>query len=254
MNKELDLYYPDRGLKTNYYALYSTALERFLLVDYHSPFVFLQVAHVLSSKITPIVYLLQEHKKYPKMTNENCMQFSISQKLYHVEASGKSMKQNPVLTTLRQNIYRPGLPKNYFDNNEIIIVNKLRDYAIFCQQCLHAIALTSMFYSQEEIETTYQNYNSVFFKDFDTKHLLADYEKTKDSTMNEISRLLYYSTDKETALDEIKKIWLDKIQADYSTRIKFFYKILGAEQPTELKNFKKEKIVRLCSGTLNAID
>ena len=100
----------------------------------------------------------------------------------------------------------------------------------------------------------YEYYNSVFFKDYNAEKLLADNEKTKDGIIKKISWLLYHSTDKETVLEGIKKMWIDKIPTDYSTRIKFFYKILGVEQPKELKDFKREKIVRTYSGKHNSID
>lgn len=246
MTDILNSYYPAKNSSTCY-ALYAPAVERFLLVERHNPMVFLQTGYVLSSKISGIIFLLPENEKYPIMTSESCLLFSLSHAKYNQEANVHGIRPIPTMSLLKHNkIIKLGESKNFVANEKKEMLIKLQSYAIFCQLCLHAINLASMLnqHTWTQIEKEQYYYNNIFFE---------EEKNIKKNDVEQIMHLLFFANNKNEALTNIETFWLKKIKNDADNKIfwpekiardlleyiNLFYNILGEDTPHDLKNILK---------------
>jgi len=241
----LDHYYPSCTDKKNNYILFSAAIDRFLIVEKYNPFILLETAHVLSSKIAPVVYVLPKEgiwkECWPVIDNKNCLLFSIPHKKNSVKAtSGIDARQHAVIEILNTKIYKPGWPTHFLQNKEKTILLKLQEYSLFCLRVMHAINLSLSFndmYEEKDINERYYLEN-FFHGSYDNR--FRPFSKdglNKKSILILIKKILYDSFSIEEALSAIIEAWKQQSVEDLTDRRKDFFNIIGIKQPKELENF-----------------
>ena len=148
MSKILNRHYPSHDNKT-YYALYSPAIQRFLLVDRYNIFAFFKTAQVLSSKINTVVVILPANEKHPIINNEDCLNFTFFHSRFQDECGGNNTKQSPTAIFLNStNIIKVPHVVDFDIKERKEKILELQQYAKYVNSCMHAIMLTSIIYQQ----------------------------------------------------------------------------------------------------------
>lgn len=241
MEKVLSTYYPGNGSKV-YYGLYSPSIRRFLLVDDHNVFALYKTAQVLSSKINTVLFILQEHNKFPKMTNDNCFKFTFQHNKFQFETSGDGVRQSPTAAYLRTDgstkIQKVDLPAEFRHGDRKNKLLETQDYAKYVNCCMHAIMLTSMIYQQIHIEQEHNEYNSFL------------YNKPLEPTLTtHMMNILTYAENIAEARAQVDVFWYQLISKNLNERVFYpekwqnefkkncieFYSIVGTEMPKDIQ-------------------
>ena len=239
MSKILDHYYPSHKNNT-YYALYSPAIQRFLLVDCYNIFAFFKTAQVLSSKINTVVVILPANEKHPIINNDNCLQFTFFHTKFQDECGGNNLKQSPTAIFLNSTKIIKTIPMADFDieeRKEKIL--ELQQYAKYVNSCMHAIMLTSIIYQQIYQEIEQSEYESFYFN-----------TQCDPTLVTNIMNILSFANNIIEAKEQIKNFWLkllneniikkiyypEKLRWQFSNHCKKFYEILEIEIPTEIQH------------------
>ncbi len=233
----LSSYYPGVNSKT-YYGLYSPPISRFLLVDDHNVFALYKTAQVLSSKINTVVFILQEHSKFPKMTNDNCFKFGFQHHKFQFETSGDGLRQSPTAAYLRTDgsakIQKVGLPAEFSYQDRKNKLLETQSYAKYVNCCIHATMLTSIIYQQIHIEQEHNEYNSFLYD-----------QPLEPTPTTHMMNILTYAGNIAEATARVDAYWLKLVTDALNTKVfypekwknefkKFcteFYSILGTEMP-----------------------
>lgn len=229
-------FYPISWQKENSYTIFSPGIDRFLIVDNYDPWIVYETGKVLSSKVSNIIYILDKHT--PEMSNETCLNFST---LHKKNESGWG---SPNIMTHRQSVtmskipsdvvLERGWPVDFVTDERRQILLTLQEYALFSLRAIYAITLSvnyrNFFPEKEYLDVFFHNQ---FPKDFKSRH---DITKAEQGITAVIKTILYESNSIEEALELIGQSWLKYAKDDPSGIRQSFYKILGLEQPSELKN------------------
>lgn len=237
MSKILNRHYPSYNNNT-YYALYSPAIQRFLLVDHYNIFALFKTAQVLSSKINTVVVILPANEKHPIINNENCLNFTCLHAKFQDECGGANTKQSPTAIFLNSTKIIKIPHEADFDTKERKEkILELQQYAKYANSCMHAIMLTSIIYQQIYPETEQNEYESFYFN-----------TPCDPTSVTKIMHILSFANNIIEAKEQIKNFWLkllnenilkkiyypERIRSKFSNHCKHFYEILESELPTEI--------------------
>jgi hypothetical protein len=195
-----------------------------------------ETGKILSSKVSNIIYILD--KVTPNMTNETCLNFST---LHKKNESGWG---SPNIMTHRQSVTMSKIPRDivvergwpidFASDERKQILLKLQDYALFSLRVIYAITLSvnfrNFFPEKEYLDVFFHNQ---YPEDFKIRH---DITKAEQGITAVIKTILYESNSIDEALTSIAEAWLKYANDDPSGIRQSFYKILGIDQPIELKS------------------
>ena len=241
MQQLLSTYYPGVNSKT-YYGLYSPPIRRFLLVDDHNLFALYKTAQVLSSKINTVVFILQEHSKSPKMTNDNCFKFGFQHHKFQFETSGDGLRQSPTAAYLRTDgsakIQKVGLPAEFGYQDRKNKLLETQSYAKYVNCCMHATMLTSIIYQQIHIEQEHNEYNSFLYNQpleptliTHMMNILTYAENITEATAGVDAFLLKLVTDTLNA----RVFYPEKWKSEFKKFCTEFYSIMETEMPEGIR-------------------
>lgn len=172
------------------YGLYSSGLDRFLLVDGLDLWTLRHAAQLLSSKIATVICVFTSEE--PTFQLENCLTWSLVQKQMVVPK-----KQTPDLHLVHNNdeILQEGLPFDFLDNIEEVVEDQ--EFAIFVLRAAYALRLTDLLVSSSALaHNEDQGFYTDFFADIlqkDTLHSVPDKTLWNKGFSGEIGRILYRS-------------------------------------------------------------
>jgi hypothetical protein len=127
-----------------------------------------------------------------------------------------------------------GWPIDFVSDDRKQTLLKLQDYALFSLRVIYAITLSvnfrNFFPEKEYLDVFFHNQ---YPEDFKIRH---DITKAEQGITAVIKTILYESNSIDEALTSIAEAWLKYAKDDPSGIRQSFYKILGIEQPVELKS------------------
>jgi hypothetical protein len=240
-------FYPSAWGKPNCYSIFSPGIDRFLLVDHYDFWIVYETAKVLSSKISTIVYVLDQET--PEMTVEECLNFTTKHKKLEKNYGGPSVmshRQSASLSKIPKDlVVRVGWPEDFIKPDRLNALMQLQEYALFSLRTIYAVTISSHFtnfFPERE-----------YIDDFFNDQCPGDFELTQDNSSYDqgmiklVKQILYDAKDVESALEQIHESWRKYTQHDVSGHRQLFYQILGIDQPDDLKllgdpgMFDKEK-------------
>lgn len=234
-----ETFYPLSWGKQYSYTIFSPGINRFLLVDTYDPWIVYETAKVLSSKVSTMVYVLDQVT--PNINNENC--------LYYTTLHKKLEKGfgSPNIASHRQTASLCKIPKDIIvkrdwspdytkpDRKEALL--RLQEYARFCLRSVYAVTIAvnhKIFFPEKE-----------YLENFFDGQFPADFKVRYDSTTAEngmvvlIKKILYDAMSLEDALSQIHNAWRVHSKSDPSGTRQLFYGVLGIEQPEDLETLGK---------------
>jgi hypothetical protein len=230
MNAVIEKFYRDSVKRK--YGIYSTGLDRFLLIDDLDVWITLETANLISSKVPNVVYLMPYEEQ--TIDNLNCINYGIRDK------RSQKMGNTPLIFTTQTPVLRTLSGENVlktFDNSPDILdsemFDELKKYIDFVHQYSYAIKFTEIFTKYEETDSFSKQYldnsTSASFKHTVERSGLTD------SIYFHIRNALYISNSIEEAENKIDSLW-----KQHSYDIPFvkdvFYKILNKEISEDIKN------------------
>lgn len=134
-------FYPMSWGKENSYALFSPGIDRFFLVDSYDPWIMLETSRVLSSKISNIVYVLDQPSI--DFDNDDCLYYTTKHKVKEKCYGGPTVmshRQNSFMIKIRQDmVVKKGWPIDFEKTDRKDALNRLKEYAAFCLRAIHAL-------------------------------------------------------------------------------------------------------------------
>jgi len=228
-------FYPLSWNKKNSYAIFSPGVDRFLIIDNYDPWMIYETGKVLSSKVSNIVYVLDQVT--PDMNNENCLNFSTRHKKDEKGYGSPIVmahRQSASLSKIPKNIIiEKGWPVDFVEEPRKDILLRLQEYALFSLRTLYAITLSvnfKNFFPEKEYLDVF--FHDQFPKDFKIYH---DNTSAEQGIINLIKTILYESDSIDSAMVSINNAWLEHSKNDPSDTRQLFYLIMGIEEPSELK-------------------
>lgn len=183
-------YYQTPARVTKRYGLYSSGLDRFLLIDGLDLWTIRHAAQLLSSKIATVICVFASEE--PNFNIENCLAWSLVQKQKVVPK-----KQTPDLQIVLNNseIIEEGLPIDFLNNMEEVI--KDQEFAIFVLRAVYAMRLTDFLVSSSALahNEDQQFYTDLFVGVLQKESLNPVPDKTlwPNGFTGEIGSILYRS-------------------------------------------------------------
>ena len=181
------------------YGIYSTGIDRFILIDKFDLWTTLTTAKLLSSKIPTIVFCFKDD--VPHFPAGDTLFLTIANKSVH-----QSESQTPSLSRLggTTSIIDAGPPIDYSSNEQIEMLAKLQRYAEFVQKTLYAIKIANAICNVDD----HQFFGSLLDPTV-TESLVArpDHTVTDFGLLQSIQRILYLSMDINEAMREIDLVW-----------------------------------------------
>lgn len=181
------------------YGIYSTGIDRFILIDRFDLWITLTTAKLLSSKIPTIVFCINDN--VPNFPASDTLFLTIANKSVH-----QSESQTPSLTRIggETSIVDAGAPIDYSSDEQIEMLAKLQRYAEFVQKTLYAIKLADAICNVDD----HQFFGSLLNPNV-TNSLVAraDHTVTDLGLLRSVERILYLSTNIEEAVRDIDLLW-----------------------------------------------
>jgi len=227
--------YPLSWGKKSSYALFSPGIDRFILVDDYDPWVMLETSQVLSSKISNIVYVLDQETKY--FDNRDCLLHTTKHKVEEKIYGGPTVmshRQSSFMMKIRPNsIIEAGWPIDFNKSDRIEALLKLKEYSMFCLRMIHSLNIAFNFKNPFPEKHYLEN----FFKDEYPKDFIvrADNTTCTEGMVSLIKNILYSSNSIEDALDQIDQAWRTHSQNDILGFRQSFYFVAGLKQPNDLE-------------------
>ncbi len=146
------------------YGLYSSGLDRFLLVDGLDLWTIRHASQLLSSKISTVICVFTSEE--PTFLLENCLSWSLVEKHKVVPK-----KQTPDLQMVLSNseIFQEGLPIDFLDKMDEVVSDQ--EFAVFVLRATYAMRLTDLLISSSALA---HNEDQAFYTDFFTGVLQKD--------------------------------------------------------------------------------
>lgn len=212
-------FYSDKSASR--FGIYSTGIDRFILIDKYDLWVTLTTAKLLSSKIPTIVFCLKD--EVPHFPAGDTLFLTIANKSVH-----QSESQTPSLSRLNgtTSVVDAGPPIDYSSNEQIEMLAKLQRYAEFVQKTLYAIKLANAICNVDD-----HKFFAGLLDSTVTDSLLARYDHTVTDSglLQSIERILYLAPDINTAIREIDLVWQGTRGRNESFRT-IFYNLSGLTQ------------------------
>ena len=229
-------FYPLSWGKENSYVLFSPGIDRFILVENYDQWTLLETSRVLSSKISNIVYVLDQPTA--AFDNTNCLYYSTKDKIKEKVYGGPTVmshRQNSFMMKIRpESVIKTTWPEEFTSPERKAALIKLKDYAEFCLRVIHATTLSVNF--RNAFPEKY--YLETYFKDEypDNFTIRADTTACDDGMETTIKNILYSADSIDEALEQIHNAWRKYSQVDMQGYRQAFYYILGLKQPADLEN------------------
>lgn len=231
----LKTFYPLSWGKENSYALFSPGIDRFILVDTYDPWIMLETSRVLSSKISNIVYVLDQQSI--EFDNDDCLYYSTKNKVNEKIYGGPTImshRQNSFMMKMQPgSIIRTSWPIDFTKPERKNALLKLKEYSEFCLRAMHALSIAFNFKNP----FPEKNYLETFFRD----EFPEDFTIRPDSTDCKegmellIKNILYTANTLEDALQQIEDAWRKYSQKDFLGYRQTFYYVMGLKQPADLE-------------------
>jgi hypothetical protein len=239
--------YPSSWGKKNCYVLFSPGIDRFFLVDSLDPWIMLETSRILSSKISNIVYILDQETPY--FDNSDCLYFTTKHKMdekFYGGPTVMSHRQSSFMIKIRPDIIiKTDWPIDFIKPERKNALLKLQEYSQFVLRTVHALTcainLRNSFPEKYYVET--------YFKDSCPPDLTArpDTTDAPHGIENLIKNILYDSNSINEALENIHDAWRKYSWQDVLGIRQTFYTYSGIEQPQDLAdlgnpgNFDKDR-------------
>lgn len=228
-NTPKHFFYYDKEGNKKYNGIYSPGLDRWLVLDEYDYWVTLQTAQVLSSKIATMVYILPSD--VGAMTNENCMNFAIIDKLDQKKGMGADLitSQIPTVRILREKrqLIDRGIPEDFKSLQGVTSLKNLKEYADFVHKCMYAIMLCSVYVNYHDNKTFSESFIPKSW--LDQVWVYEDRSGIENGALTEAKRILYMSNDIDEAKSRLQSLW-EEASIKISWVGKFFYRILDEGQ------------------------
>lgn len=238
-----ETFYPLSWGKEFSYTIFSPGINRFLLVDTYDPWVVYETAKVLSSKVSTMVYILDQVT--PTITNENCLYYTtLHKKLEKGFGSPNiaSHRQTAALSKIPKDIIvKRGWSADYVKPDRKEALLRLQEYARFCLRCVYAVTLSvnhKIFFPEKEYLETF--FDGQYPKDFKVRY---DSTTAEEGMVSLIKKILYDAESLEAAITQIHEAWRTHSKQDPSGTRQLFYGILGINQPEDLEKLGKPGVM-----------
>lgn len=226
--------YPLSWSKKNSYVLFSPGIDRFFLVDSLDPWIMLEASRILSSKISNIVYILDQETPY--FDNSDCFYYTTKHKMEEKFYGGPTVmshRQSSFMIKIRPDmIFKTDWPIDFNNPERKEALLKLQEYSQFVLRIVHALTcavnLRNSFPERYYVET--------FFKDQYPENLTARPDTTDSPHGMEhlIKNILYDSSSINEALECIHNAWRKYSFNDVLGIRQTFYTYSGIKQPDDL--------------------
>lgn len=212
--------------------IYSPGIDLIIAVDGFDPYTALEIAQILSSKITLFVGILKD--RTAQIDNFNCLSYSLAAKNFRIgHSSILSWRQNPIIR-LVDAIEKVELPAEYSSPERYEALLNLHEYAKFVIQCWHSIKLADSACNFLPMADYTNNFlPGVIPDNFNIPHnqeMLIEAQGIK----GQIRKILYFSNSIDQALAEIETAWA--APKDMPFFRKAFYNLLEFPMPERFKN------------------
>lgn len=235
INNLLGSIYPLSWGKKNSYALFSPGIDRFFLVDNYDPWIMLETSRILSSKISNILYILDQST--PFFDNSDCLFYSTKHKMNEKKYGGPTVlnhRQSSVMTKIPKDmVIKTDWPIDFRSDKRKLALLKLQTYSQFVLKVVHAITIAV------NIRNAFpeKHYVDNYFKDYAP----ADFTARSDTTNSDIGmeilikNILYDSSTVEESLENIHQAWRKHSREDVLGFRQDFYSYLRLNQPMDLR-------------------
>jgi len=233
-------YYPASKNSINYYAVFSPAIDRFLIVDNTCPWIVFKTSQILSSKISTVTFILNQSAE--PINNENCLNYGTAHKKEEHTFGGSNPnnhKQSAIMHPFYNNeVVEKGWPEEWDTEERKEVLFEIQEYALFVLKVVQSIKIA---YSFRNIYS-----DSHYLEEFFIGQYPKNFTKTFDGTESpigmyrEITNILYHSEYIDDALEQINLAWKKYSELDVAGMRELFYKCLGIEIPNF--NFDQNKI------------
>ena len=202
----LKFYHAD-GTRKNTSAIYTPALDRFILVDNCDFWAVFETAKIISSKIATQVFLLG--KDVTDITNADCMCFTVKNKSKYVINGSyiTSARQTPIMNVINgdDSVVNVDLPIEFQTGERHEYLMNLQSYTLFVLRCVHAINFTDAFVHVPSLETMLENYAPELIPDSISTSL--NYTSAPGGMQAYIKKILYNANSIDEALCDIDGAW-----------------------------------------------
>ena len=239
MNKSIQKLYSFEQKRK--YGIFSTGLNRFLLVDHLDVWIVLETANLISSKIPNVVYMLPYESN--NIDNDNCLDFGISDK------TGQKLGATPLLFATQTPVLRTLMGENVVVKNENSVESQK---VVELKQFVNYVHLHSYALNYTEAFTKYDETNS-FAQKYLSKETLAHFKTTVENTgLDEsiyfyIRQILYLADSIEDAESKLHRLWLEHSRDIPKVR-EIYFRLLEKEQPEDLLSLERSKSFTAFSG------
>ena len=201
-------FYPPSYGKSNCYALFSPAVDRFIIIDNYDLWAMVETGKLLSSKFSSIIYIF-DRPTPEELNNSNCLEYSTLHKVFETGYGSPLSSSHKQTSTLRKilpdMVVHKGMSPDYAKPDRLEMLYRLREYCLFTLRAVYSITLSNeiMNYFPES------HYRENYFKHdlpFDFR-VLHDSTKSPNGMMHEIKNILYHSNTVEEALEKIDIAW-----------------------------------------------
>jgi hypothetical protein len=200
------------------YGIYSTGIDRFILIDKFDLWITLTTAKLLSSKIPTTVFCLKDD--VPQYPAGDTLFLTIANKSVH-----QSESQTPTLSRLggTTSVIDAGPPIDYVSNEQIEMLARLQRYAEFVQKTLYAVKIANAICNPDDHQFFASLLNPTVS---DSLVARADHTVTASGILQSIQHILYLSMDIKQATREIDLLWQETRGRNESFRT-IFYNLSG---------------------------
>jgi hypothetical protein len=211
----------------NRYAIYSAGIDRFLLLDKQDLWITFETAKILSAKLPSAVFAFSDD--VPNFDNDEALFWSITNKNLWM-----SENQTPSLIKLSgpDSIAYEGAPIDYVSEDQLDMVVKVQNYALFTQKILYACSIAHAMCNPDD-----QGYFAHLMSPLVAKRLehRTDQSRFPEGFLMWTKRALYQSDSIVDALEKINKIWSTNSYRDEPFK-KLFFSMAELKEPETIQS------------------
>jgi hypothetical protein len=229
----ISAYYTLHFKKVNGNTIYLPGVDRFLLADNFDPWITLETAEILSSKVPTQVVVLGEG--IPGLSNLTALEHTIQDKTTMVIHGANILvaRQTPSIRKLNGagGVIEVGWPDDYTTSESKAMLLKLQEYGMFCLRVCHALKITESLHNV----VPHKKYMDEYFSDMIPEEFAVPVDQTAfpKGLSRTIKHVLYMANDVEDALEKIENVWFEYSASTPLIR-ETFYKFVGLPIPSKL--------------------
>lgn len=252
MNAEISDFFMNGFKRSNANVYYSPGVDRLIAVDNYDPYTSLEIAQILSSKMSAIAVLILSHNEITGVHNGNCNSYTIKNKnpIPKQIALGSGAYPAPLVFSRQMPVIRkldsPQLirvddyPADYKDKENLNTFILFSEYAKFVIKVWHVAKICEI----TNNITPMNSYNT-FLSDIKPNNWETTPDNangnTKIGITTEIKRILYFSDNINEALEQIANMWRDNNTPSTLNWRKQFYALLeDIAEPEDLQQSKSD--------------